>query len=501
MTVYSGIKGCILIGLIAMLSACSNIIDENPKDQVLASNFFSSENDAMAAVNGIYSILGSTSDFYGGCAGVYHSNYWVLQGLASDNMTNELVGAVDYDRLEIFSYTSTNSIVLDLWIKSYQAISYANFAIEGIPDTPMDDVLRERLLGEARFLRGLLYFELVRVFGEIPLVLPETQYLLTPEKASVGELYELILKDLLFAKDVLPQSYPIRNGMGRATQGAAFALLGEVYLTKKDYSDAVDYYKQVVDLGVYQLWPNFADAFNLENEDGQESVFSIGFSDGGGSIHFCEVGQFNVRLLPRELNQQIPGVNAQGWQRPTQTLYDQFDPLDQRRKVTFITEIQNITSGSTVTIPSHISKYWDRINEPEAGNTYQDFQRIRYSGVLLAYAEALNEANSGPTAEAYSAINTVRKRARFDGTVEQNILPDLVGLNYTDFKEAVLHERRLELVGEGKRWFDLVRNDVLVKKVLEEKPNAIVQDYHKLFPIPQREVDLNPNLLPQNTGY
>ncbi|MCB0589519.1 MAG: RagB/SusD family nutrient uptake outer membrane protein, partial [Phaeodactylibacter sp.] len=197
---------------------------------------------------------------------------------------------------------------------------------------------------------------------------------------------------------------------------------------------------------------------------------------------------------------EIPGVNAQGWQVATQFLYDSYDPQDRRREVTLLTTIHN-TDGSTTTVEPHIQKYWDRIGEPAAGNTDNDFPYLRYSDVLLMYAEALNELNNGPTAEAYQAINSVRKRARFNGTEELPILPDLSGLSYQGFKDALLQERQWEFVAEGQRWFDLVRFGQLEEQVPKAKPGVQPQPFHNLFPVPQEEIDLNPNLLPQNPGY
>lgn len=481
------------------LFSCSDLLNEEPKDQILTQNFFESESDAVAAVNSIYSILNATSTgpTFGG---VYHSSYWVLQGLASDNMQNEMAGAIYEERLENFTHTPTNGLTYDLWQNMYKGIFYANFALEGINQMEIDEDLKERLLGEARFLRAVLNFDLVRLFGEVPLVTIENQTDLSPTKARIEDIFSFIITDLELAANTLPASYSKGNGLGRVTSGAAHAMLGRVNLWTGDPQSAVDHLKIVIDSEKYSLWNDFSEAFRISNENGKESVFGIGFGDGGGSISFWEVGQFNVRLLPSELSGEVNGINAQGWQIATQDLYKQYDPLDQRRAVSFITQINN-SDGSITNVAPHFSKYWDRIDEPFGGNTKQDFPHIRYSGVLLMYAEALNEAGSGPNGEAYDAINAVRERARFDGNVAQPILPDLAGLSYQEFKDAVLLERRLELAVEGHRWFDLVRHNKLVEKVSAAKPDAIVQEYHALFPIPQREIDINPGLLPQNTGY
>ncbi len=487
------------IKIIAVLTlvffgSCRDILDEDPKDQVFITNFFQNENDAIGAVNAIYAALNSTSTgpTFGG---VYHSTHWVMQGLASDEMNNRQAGAPQNDQLETFQYNASNSTIFDMWTQLYKALSFANFALGGIPDSPIDEGIKTRLVGEASFLRAILYFELVRLFGEVPLILEDDDEL-RPGKNSVEEIYAQIISDLNTAVDGLPTSYTVGNGLGRATWGAAKSTLARVYLTRGEWQSAADNAEDVINSGEYALWPDFADAFRIANENGQETVFGIGFGDAGGAITFWEVGQFNVRLLPRSLTTVIPGVNAQGWQVATQDLYDSFEADDRRRTVTFMTDV-----GGTSLDDPYIRKYWDDVGEPMAGNTEADFPLIRYSDVLLIYAEALNEANSGPTAEAYDAINQVRRRARFDGTQDQNVLADLSGMTQSEFRDAVLLERRKELVAEGHRWFDLVRVNKLQELVPLAKPGVTPQAYHNLFPIPQEEIDLNQNLLPQNDGY
>lgn len=482
----------------ASILACKNLLDEDPKDQVFVDNFFQTENDAIAAVNSIYGILNSTSTAptFGG---VYHSSYWVAVGLASDEMENRLAGATELDQLATFTHRPVNSTMYDIWRNAYKGISNANFAIGGIPAVKMDETLKNRLLGEARFLRGMLYFDLVRLFGDIPLVL-NLDAEITPRRAATVDVYAQIISDLQFASQNLPDSYPADNGLGRATNGAATGLLAKVYLTQGDWQKCIDQCNTIINSGKYGLYSDFAEAFRIPNENGKETLFGIGFGTAGNSISFWEVGQFNVRLLPRKLSGQIPGVNAQGWQVATQNLYDSYDPQDRRREVTLLTTINNL-DGTTTTVEPHIQKYWDRISEPSAGNTDHDFPYLRYADVLLMKAEALNELNNGPNTDAYGAVNQVRKRARFNGTTELPVLPDLQGLSYQEFKDALLLERRHEFVAEGQRWFDLVRFKQLEALVPIAKPNVQPQAFHYLFPIPQGEIDLNPNLLPQNPGY
>lgn len=478
--------------------ACTDILEEDPKDQVFVENYFETENDAVTAVNAIYAILNSTSTppTYGG---VYHSSYWVASGLASDEMENRFVGVLEYDQLESFTHNPVNGTLYDLWQNCYKGINNANFAIDGIPDVAMDENRKASLIGEARFLRALLYFELVRLFGEVPLIV-DLEPDLFPEKSPIENIYAQIIEDLSYSSENTVATYERNDGLGRATSGAAKALLAKVYLTRNSYQECIELCDEIINSGRYELWQDFADAFRIINENGKEAIFNIGFGDANGAISFWEVAQFNVRLLPLQLSQQIPGVNAQGWQVATQDLYNSFDINDRRRDVTLMTQVFAL-DGRIIEVEPHIRKYWDQDSEPNAGNSENDLPYLRYSDIFLMKAEAINELNSGPNQEAYEAINTIRKRARFNGERELDILPDLADLSYEEFRSALLDERRWEFTGEGKRWFDLVRFDKLEEAVTEAKPNAQVMDFHKLFPIPQEELDLNQNLLPQNPGY
>lgn len=487
-------KYCFTLLAISMLfgTSCKKFLTEDPKNVVAETNFYKTENDAIAAINAIYGYLNSTST--GSTAGVYHSTFWVIAGCASDEMNNQSVFSPDIDQISKFSEGPVNNALQETWTMHYKAITLCNIAIARIPLIDMDPVLRERLTNEAHFLRGLMYFDMVRMFSNIPLVLQEVEPLL-PTPSSPAEIYDQIILDLTAAEG-LPDSYPPGDGRGRATKGAAKAILAKVYLTLNRWQDASTKSMEVIQSGQYELWDDFAQVFKLSSRGGKEAIFSVGFGDGGGAISFWEAGQFNVRLLPPQLS--VEGVkNSQGWQTPTQNLYDTYDVLDRRREVTFITQIHN-PDGSVTTISPYIQKYWDREAEPTGNESSNDYPVIRYADVLLMYAEAQNEL--GNTPEALNYINIIRKRARFDGTIYRTTTPDYIGLSQQDCRTAIIKERRMEFVAEGQRWFDLVRTHTLEKLVPIAKPGIVPQDKNYLFPIPQREIDLNTNLK-QNPGF
>ncbi len=492
MSKYSSLIIMVAAGTIGLVSSCKKFLEEDPKNLVAITNYYQTENDAIAAVDAIYGYLNSTST--GSTAGVYHSTFWVIAGCASDEMINKNVFQPDVDQISNFVETPMNNSLQETWTMHYKAITLANIAIARIPGIQMDATLRDRLVNEAHFLRGLLYFDMVRMFGNIPLVLAEEEPL-TPPVAAASDIYTQITTDLS-ASENLPDSYPPGDGRGRATKGAAKSILAKVYLTQQNWQACADKCKEVINSNQYALWDDFADVFKLSSRGGKEAIFSVGFGDGGGAISFWEVGQFNVRLLPPALS--VTGVqNAQGWQVPTQNLYDDYDPQDRRREVTYITQVYN-PDGTITSIDPYIRKYWDSTAEPTANGSANDYPVIRYADVLLMYAEAENElGNSG---EALTYLNTIRKRARWDGTEERSAVPDYTSLSQDEFRAAVLKERRMEFVAEGQRWFDLARTKTLQTLVPVAKPGIVPGEKNYLFPIPQREIDLNPNLK-QNNGY
>lgn len=487
---YSFLLFSVIAGLSSISISCTKFLKEEPPNLIDENKFFETEADAIAAVNSIYSYLNSQKapPF----TGTYHSTFWAVVGLASDELKqgNLELNHPNMEPISNFTFSPLYVEFAEIWLQQYKPITLANISIQNIPSINMDETLKARLVGEARFLRALLYFNMVRMFGEIPLVLNEEEPL-TPAQASEDVIYDQIIADLTEAINSLPDNYPPKNGRGRATKGAANALLAKVYLTRGNWQGCVDHCLNTINSGQYDLWQDFADAFKLKNRGGKESIFAVGFGDANGAISFWEVGQFLVRLLPPAL-QKEGVINCQGWQFPTQNLFNSFNAQDRRRSITFGT----IADGNP--IDPYIIKYWDRPAEPNGNESENDFQVLRYADVLLMAAEAYNESGNSIEAEKY--INLVRKRARWDGTKYLNILPDITGLSQSQFRDTVLNERKWELVCEGHRWFDLKRTGTLETIVPQTKPGLLPQAKNYLFPKPQREIDLNPNLL-QNEGY
>lgn len=484
--------------LLVNVVAC-NFLDEVPESVINSATFYKTESDAVAATNAIYDYLtvGTEGIFERGFGGVFFNDYWVFKDVLSDNCT-ETIASQEYRTLNEFSFTAENERIELYWQDIYQTTNAANVVIDSVQLIDMNVMKRDHLVAEAKFIRAMMYFEAVRLFGDVPLILHETVDLKDAfvARSPKADVYQAIVEDLEWSRDHLSNTY--RVGLGRATPMACTALLSKVYLEMGEYQLSADQAAIVINSNQHPLFPDFADLFKLENANSGEIIFAVNYS--GTLSQGFKPNQYHVRLLPPNLHKNGEGPkNAFGWEVPTDDLYNSFDPLDRRKDVTFITSF-TYSNNTTVTFNPHISKFWDRANEPLGNNTNMDVIYLRTADIMLVYAEALNEIGNGPNATAYQMINEVRKRARFNGTIEQPILPDLSGLSYQQFKDAILQERRWELVMEGDRYHDLVRMGKLVEKVTLAKPFATPQSFHNLLPIPQRERNLNTKLT-QNPSY
>lgn len=491
---YIKIAGLCLI--FTTLLSCEDLLDDQPVSEINSENFYKTEADALAAVFACYEYL-SGGAFNENFGGFYFNFYYVIQALASDEGQNN-DASVDKERLSTFTHDPANGPLYQVWRDGYRTIATTNIAIENIPNIDMDPDLRNALVAEARFIRGLIYFELVRMFGDIPLILKTVKSVEEANKlirTPQSEVYAQIIDDLKFASEHLPPSHPAEFA-GRATRYSASGILAKVYLTLGQWDNSLTELEKVMaaEGAKFGLWDDYGDVFKIANNNGKEVVFSINYSN---TDLFWESGQFNVRFLPAVLNATH---NAFGWERPTDNLYNSFPENDRRKEVTFITSY--VQNGTLLEFPPHIQKYWDREREPNGSSTFNDFPLLRYADILLMYAEALNE-RSGPSPEAYAAINRIRARARYhaDDNTTYDILPDLAGLTKDELRDAILEERKREFAFEGHRWFDLVRMNKLVEKVKEAKPNSNVKNYHRYFPIPQREINTSSVPVQQNDGY
>jgi len=483
----------IFLFIASVFLSCSTELEVSPAGWKASNSFYKNEADAEAAVTGAYSVLHE----------IYRNEHILTPNVISaDDGIPFLTGAAD--RVAIWSYNlvPANTYTGQIWSSAYKGIQYANVILARVPKIAMDESLKSRYLGEARFLRALHYFNLVRFYGGVPIVTDEITTLDNVEvpRADVAQVYDLIESDLKAAETVLPLSYTGAD-VGRATRGAAMGLLAKVYMTRAGNESASPYWaqaaskaKEVIDLGMYGLWEDYSDVFSLEHRGGKESLFEVLF------VTNLQGNTFTTGYAPR--GAPIVPNNGFGIFRVSKSLFYSYEADDERRDVTFLTSYVHPTTHETVELsvespdPALAVSFW-KLADPTVTtglNGGTSWPYMRYSELLLIYAEALNEANNGPGTEAFNALNSVRNRAG---------LASLENLSKDAFKQAVMHERRVELCFEGHRWFDLVRTGGLENAVKAENSfnrNAPIKSHHNRFPIPQREVDSN-GALKQNDGY
>jgi len=475
-------KYCIHILMAALvLAGCSKILEKSPESNYTPDNFYRNAEDAKAAVNAVYDQM-NTSD-------IYDQVMWIVQDQSTDDAEwggGRSTANQPKNDLDKYTFTPATATFQTLWAACYKSVNRSNAALERIPPIAMDEPLKARLLGEAKFMRAFYYFTLVRLFGDIPMIVKETTSLnnLQVARTPAEDVYKQIIQDFTDAEAILPVSYTAAE-KGKATKGAAKAFLAKVYLTREEWAKAAAKAKEVMDLGAgYDLWSNFADAFLLANKNGKESIFEI---QANGLIGEGSWMQGYMRP-PFDRVNNIAGF---GDDPPTQSIYNAYQASDTRRNATLrmYSATGTPAAPATIVFPCYVSKYLDpgATGNNDGSNNYPV---IRYADVLLMYAEALNEQGAGNT-EAYDAVNKVRRRAG---------LTDLSGLTQPAFRDSVLLERRLELAFEGHRRYDLLRTKRLVTAMNAQNPGIAIKPHQTLFPIPQTERDVN-SLLTQNNGY
>lgn len=484
---------CFVI-LLMISPGCKKYLDKAPLDSINSGNFFQTPEDAVNAVNAAYQPMQRPK--------LYNLRMWTSDIFAGNSVVGAGGGTDGIETVQEANFTTdpSNSGVLDLYRGPYPGILYCNLVIANVPGMEMDTLLRNRIVGEAKFLRASYYFILVRYFGDVPLITkPQTPAdNLYPSRASKDDVYKLIVQDLKDAITLLPpkESYTGAD-IGRASRGAAVGLLAKVYLTLGDYTDVVPLCQQVASMG-YALNGNYADNFDPAHKNSAESLFEVQYSGGTTYGFFDDLNQASWASTFMGPRNSTFVAGAYGWNQPTQEFVDSYEPGDLRKDLTVLYPgcpdfAGNVYAASYSTTGFNVRKFLVPTSvSPQYNTCAEDFPVLRFADVLLMEAEALNEL--GQTTQAETPLNLVRHRAG---------LPDIqTGLSKSDFREAVLHERRMELAFEGQRWFDLIRinNGQYGLDFLHSigKTNATAK--YLLLPIPQVERDANPNLT-QNPGY
>ena len=489
----------ILLCALILIAGCKDYLQIDPQGALTQTSFPVSSSDALQATNAVYAAV---RNWY------YNSGGYPILDIMSDDSykgsnTNDQLSTVGaYDN---FTFNSTGDGLDRWWATLYQGIRWANVVIEKVSPISMDTTLRNRYVGEARFLRGLFYFDLVRAWGGVPEV-TSSEPPLHLGRATSEEIYSLIVSDLQYAETHLTKkSELISSDQGRATSGAADALLAKVYLFQKDFVNAEKYALKVIQSNEYSLEPRFIDANGVNGNNRVESIFEVGA---------LGVEDFNGGGAQYANTQGVRGSPNRGWgfNRPSIDLRKSFEPGDPRLKGTIIDLGDTLDGvyikgdpdpandpvailnsiGDTINIQCYNQKVWTPGNDTPTQWAHHR-RLIRYADVLLMAAEALNE--NGKQADVLTYLNQVRKRAR-GGNI--SILPDVSITDKNLLRDKILLERRHELALEGERFWDLVRTG---KAAAVLGPLGFVPGKHELLPIHQSEIDISQGSLTQNPNY
>jgi starch-binding outer membrane protein, SusD/RagB family len=474
-----------------ILEGCwKDFLQENPVDSLTANNYYNSESDFLYAVNSAYTSL---QNLYGSTSNSWNGSYWAFSEMRSDNTTyqynNVDLSGSRYEEMDKFIMTADNDLLSSCWNYSYEGIAKCNSVLYYIADKDFDS--KDQFVGEVKFLRALYYKHLVQYFGAVPLstslVQSYKEAYSVDTRTPTDSIYAQIIEDLNDAKEKLPSSYSSAN-WGRATEGAARTLLADVYMWEGNYSDAATELEKVQTLG-YSLLPDYADIFDINNEENSEIIFSVQYIGGNyglGSFYMYRFLPWNsgTDLIAKGQYQARTGQNI-----PTTDLLNSFEDNDARKNM-----IAYYVDGNGETIPYTI-KFMDK-NHTVRGQTGNDFPVYRYSKVLLMLAECYLE--EGKSEEAMNLVNQVRNRAG---------LANLTSISLDD----IIQERRVEFFCEADRWDVLVRTGKAEEVMLEhgarqkqERPIAVSSSSYNtiqmLFPIPNDVITLNPNI-EQNPEY
>jgi starch-binding outer membrane protein, SusD/RagB family len=492
----------------AALAGCDNVLEVTPETFSGTTNYYQTPEQVDRAVFGAYSYL---QTIYGSGG---NGPMWLLVEMRSDNTTYQQNqtnrGLVLNETVDDFLTTADNTGVSSMWNTSYAGILQANVILDRIDGVKYADAAaRDRAIGEAKFLRALHYFNLVRLFGDVPLRLHETQSYedaFTKARTPADSVYRQIVADAQDAIAKLPARSAIPAAQaGRATKGAASMLLADVYVTRKQWQEAAAVLQTVLGMG-YTLVTPYERVFDPAFKNGPESILEVQYAEAVVNESSAYLQRFIPLTSARELTfGTTDNADGGGWNIPTRDIVRAYEPGDLRKNasIAFYVNARNrpevdVAFGDTI---PYIRKLYH--SYATAGRTNDDFIVYRYAETLLLYAEALNEL--GRTAEAYQYVNQVRARAGLAA------LP--AGLSQAAFREAVFREERVELAFEDKRWFQLLRTgravDVMRAHGAELKAYAglgrrasasyNVTPQMLVFPLPVREITNNG--FTQNPGY
>lgn len=474
--------------ILVYLSCTDDFVDRNPVYSIDSENYFNSEDDFNNGLIAAYDLLQST----------YINN--IMGEIVSDNTLcggESATDVIGYQQIDDMIHTPVNDQVQNLWNWMFAGVNRANYLLEFQNNVDFEG--KDIIIAEARFLRAYYYFELVKWFGPVPL--KETRFQLGDEttipRSPVEDVYALIEADLIYASNTLSYTAP---QVGRATKGSAQALLGKAYVYQEKFSQAAIVLDDLIQDGPYDLITDYDTIFENEQENGVESVFEVQYTDAEGAGFEClQCSEGNIAVGFNGIRNYNGPLFDSGFSFniPTEESYLAYEEDDLRRDVAILNiETWAAQTGATYGTGYEHTGYYNRkyiarqgdLNTGDQNLTNpNNYRAIRFADVLLLAAEAYNRGGlSDVTAQQY--LNRVRNRAFGDTDHE-------ISATGATLTTAILNERRLELMGEGHRFFDLVRtgNGSVIPGFVDGK--------HEVFPIPLEEIQFSNGNWQQNPGY
>ena len=492
----------ILFILLTMFSSCSNELDKVNPNEVTNQSFWKNETDAIKGINSCYSTL-----HRGGFSRWQPMLYDIRADVGvSYSPWSDLANAINN-----FIQPDTNfGPIVDVYFDNYVGINRANAVIANVPDIAMDSSLKERILGEAYFFRGMHYYHLASLWGNVVLQLKPSAPTDLPATSTEAQVWAQVVKDLTDAAARLPKSYPDPKDQGRITKGGANALLAKAYMQMGDYESAkkaLDYLVVGDGASSYGLVSNYADNFKITSEFNVESVIEWSYIENptegtdndvqtANHNYGTSIGQFYappgigwsdaeaLRWPIAEFEIEKTVSNQRDPRLPATYLYDYTNEAGPAATMVYgQTFLQRYGNSKRVSFRKFLH---DDARNYEGYRGINNYRFIRYADVLLMYAECLNA--TGKTNDAYQYVNRVRSRA--------GLAPLTTGMSQQAFLTQIKHERLLELTGDGHRFNDLKRWGDLGPALSSKDPafNNFIKGKHELLPIPQRDLDINPNM-------
>lgn len=499
------IKNIIVLATILSIGSCKKFLEEKPTGFFTPSSDFSSAKVARALANASYANL---QGMLSGQSGSYGGNTWNLMEFMTGKANSDL-GQTGFINFENLSYNATSFYVDTWWRQMFLGVGACNLAIQNIPKITAPGLSEEdktNMLAEAHTLRALYYFYLVRMYGAVPKVteVPTDLNLKLPRTPAKAIYDSIIIPDLLLAES---STLPWKDNTGKVSMGAVESILADVYLTyagaainggEQYYAESAKRSLAVIQNGGYTLFKNYTDMINPANKNSGGFIFQVQYAASVPSTN-----PLTALTIPN-----YAGISKYadeyGSVYPTPEFIKSFPPGDKRaqEKQFFYTSYPSITTGNTVTFKTpYIYKWFDVTAVTQTAKSDLNYTLYRLADVYLMYAEASNRAEGGPNANAISYVNQIRARA--------GLLP-IGPMSMDAFEKEVWLQRYFELCFENKMWFDMLRTRKVHNDVTGNWDDfvghktvfgATFTESQLLFPVPQQEIDVNPNLLPNNPGF